>query len=283
MGYVLTINQKPYALDTPKVMGILNLTSDSFFAGSRCLGLNSTNTTDNALHRVEEMLLEKVDILDIGAVSSRPGAEPLDAKEEWNRLKLPLQQIVKHFPNLPISIDTYRAEIAKACISEGAHIINDISGGSFDSNMLQTIGKLQVPYILMHIKNTPKDMQNEPVYDNITLDLIKFFSSRIEMAHIAGVKDIIIDPGFGFGKTVEHNYQLLAQLELFGTLECPILAGMSRKSMLWKPLKSVPEQMLNATTAVNMLALAKGALILRVHDVKQAVEAVSLFNLYSTY
>lgn len=283
MPYTLTISQKIYLLAPQKVMGILNLTPDSFFAGSRCTGTSAAAVADEALRRVERMLEDGMDILDIGAVSTRHGSQAPTAEEEWRRIDLPLQRIAARFPDLPISVDTYRADVARLCVEHGAHIINDISGGLFDEAMFETVGRLQVPYILMHTSDRPDRMQNAPQYDDVTADLLRFFSERLALARQAGIHDLIVDPGFGFGKTVEHNYQLLAQLSRFKLLDCPILAGLSRKSMLWKPLQSSPEHMLNATTCVNTLALVQGADILRVHDVKAAAEAVRLFNLYNAY
>lgn len=283
MPYSLTISRKLYFLQTRKVMGILNLTPDSFFAGSRCSGTNETAIADEALRRVEQMLADGMDILDIGAVSTRPGSTAPTANEEWQRLRGPLQRIAARFPDLPVSVDTYRADIARYSVEHGAHIINDISGGQFDERMFETVGRLQVPYILMHTSDRPDRMQDAPQYADVTADLLSFFSERLAAARLAGISDVIIDPGFGFGKTVEHNYQLLAQLSRLKVLDCPILAGLSRKSMLWKPLQSSPEHMLNATTCANTLALVQGADILRVHDVRAAAEAVRIFNLYNAY
>ncbi len=283
MPYSLTISRKIYFLQPQKVMGILNLTPDSFFTESRCTGTTESAVADEALRRVERMLADGMDILDLGAVSTRPGSQAPTAEEEWRRLRDPLRRIATRFPDLPISIDTFRADVARYGVENGAHIINDISGGLFDEAMFETVGRLQVPYILMHTADRPDRMQDAPRYADVTADLIRFFSERLTAARLAGINDIIIDPGFGFGKTVAHNYQLLAQLSRFKILECPILAGLSRKSMLWKPLQSSPDHMLNATTCVNTLALVQGADILRVHDVKAAAEAVRLFNLYNAY
>lgn len=283
MAYSLTIKQEIYELRPQKIMGILNLTPDSFFAGSRCTGSDERAVTDEALRRVEQMLAEGLDILDIGAVSTRPGSQAPTPEEEWRRIASPLQAIAARFPDLPVSIDTYRADVARRCVENGADIINDISGGLFDEAMFETVGRLQVPYILMHTSDRPDRMQNAPQYGDVTADLLRFFSERLALARQAGIHDLIVDPGFGFGKTVEHNYQLLAQLSRFQILDCPILAGLSRKSMLWKPLQSSPDHMLNATTCVNTLALVQGADILRVHDVKAAAETIRLFNLYNAY
>lgn len=283
MAYSLTISGKLYPLSPQKVMGILNLTPDSFFADSRCTGTTGTAVADEALRRVERMLSAGLDILDIGAVSTRPGSQAPTAEEEWRRLEEPLRRITRRFPDLPVSVDTYRADIARRCVENGAHIINDISGGLFDPQMFETVGRLQVPYVLMHTSDRPDRMQDAPHYEDVTADLIRFFSERVAEARLAGIHDLILDPGFGFGKTVEHNYQLLAQMSRFKILGCPVLAGLSRKSMLWKPLQSSPEHMLEATTCVNTLALVQGADILRVHDVRAAADTVRLFNLYNAY
>lgn len=283
MPYSLTIGRKMDFLPPQRVMGILNLTPDSFFAKSRCSGSSQAAIVDEALKRVEAMLAEGLDILDLGAVSTRPGSEAPSQKEEWQRLCGVLDAVVKRFPNLVVSIDTFRAEIAQGCVEHGAHIINDVSGGTFDKEMLSTVGRLQVPYVLMHTLGKPDHMQDRPHYEDVTTDLIRFFSTRLALARKAGIADVIIDPGFGFGKTTAHNYQLLAELSRFKILDCPILVGLSRKSMLYKPLEIDAEQALNATTCANTLALAQGADILRVHDVKAAAEAIRLFNLYSHY
>ncbi|MDE5704435.1 MAG: dihydropteroate synthase, partial [Bacteroidales bacterium] len=226
---------------------------------------------------------EGLDILDIGAVSTRPGSHAPTAEEEWRRLAGPLRAIVTRFPDLPVSVDTYRADIARRCVENGADIINDISGGLFDEHMFETVGRLQVPYILMHTSDRPDRMQDAPQYADVTADLLRFFSERLDAACLAGISDVIVDPGFGFGKTVAHNFQLLAGMSRFQALGRPVLAGLSRKSMLWKPLQSSPENTLNATTCVNTLALVQGADILRVHDVREAAEAVRLFNLYNIH
>lgn len=261
-----------HSLSEPKVMGILNLTPDSFYGESR------SSDIDAALRKVEKMRQEGMDFLDIGAVSSRPGAQLPDAQEERRRLEAPLKAVCKEFPDLIVSVDTYRSEIARMAADCGACIINDISGGSYDPDMFRTVGRLQLPYILMHLKGEPATMQDNPIYDEVVTDLIRYFSEKILLAHQAGIHDVIIDPGFGFAKTVTHNYALLARLKEFDVLHKPVLAGISRKSMLCRLLGIEPENALNATTAANMAALFNGAAILRVHDVKEAKECVRIFS-----
>ncbi len=277
MAYSLNLGGTFYPLDEPKIMGILNLTPDSFYSQSR------VSDPENAVERTRRMLSDGMDILDLGAVSSRPGAELPDAEEEWRRLEKPLKAIVREFPSLPVSIDTFRADIARRCADCGATIINDISGGCYDTEMLATVGKLQLPYILMHLKEKPVNMQENPRYTDVVTDLLAYFSEKLRMARMEGIHDIIIDPGFGFAKTLEHNYRLLAHLRDFKVLNVPLLAGMSRKSMLYKLLDCSPHEALNATTAANMLALENGALILRVHDVREAAQCVKIFCHYRRY
>ena len=258
---------------TPKVMGILNLTPDSFYDGNRY-------TQEKAmLQRVEQMLNEAADIIDIGAFSSRPGAALVSYETERERLMPALKSIIKHFPDAVISIDTYRHNIAREAVAEGAHIINDISGGDLDDKMFETIARLGVPYIMMHMQGTPGNMQKNPVYEDVVNDILSVFRKKIKELAALGFQDIIIDPGFGFGKTLEHNYEILARLDEFQALKLPVLAGISRKSMLYKLLEATPDEMLNATSVANTVALMKGAAILRVHDVKPAVEAVKIVNL----
>ena len=256
----------------PLVMGILNLTPDSFYDGNRYL------QEKNMLQRVENMLDEGADIIDIGAFSSRPGAEFVSYEEECKRLIPNLKSIVNHFPDAVLSIDTYRHQVAEEAISEGALIINDISGGNLDEKMFETIAKLQVPYIMMHMQGTPLDMQKNPVYTNLIGEIKEFFVQAINKLQALQFDKIIIDPGFGFGKTLSHNYQLLNELQAITDMNFPVLVGMSRKSMLYKLLESSPDKMLNATTVVNTIALQKAAKILRVHDVKEAVETVKIFD-----
>jgi dihydropteroate synthase len=259
-------------LSLPKVMGILNITPDSFFDGGKY--------TDEAaiISQVEKMLSEGATFIDVGAYSSRPGAIHISEAEELARIIPVIQLLIEQFPKILISVDTFRSEVAKICIENGACMINDISAGSMDEHMFSTIAKLQVPYILMHMQGTPENMQNNPTYKNITQDILYYFSKKISELRALGVNDLIADVGFGFGKTTTHNYELLKYLALFKNLEVPLLAGISRKSMLYKPLGIKPEEALNATTAANTIALLNGATILRVHDVKEAVETIKIVN-----
>ena len=263
-------------LSLPKVMGILNLTPDSFFDGGKF------NATDNALAQTDKMISEGAAIIDIGAVSTRPFAKHVTEAEEWNRLKNFLPKVRKKYPETIISVDTYRSSIALKSINEGAEIINDISGGRFDEKIFRVIETHKVPYVMMHTQGYPRTMQKNPHYINVTDDIDKFFLLQIEKLKNLGIdKNIILDPGFGFGKTVEHNYQLLSNLKTFTKHGFPVLAGISRKSMINKVLETKPEEALNGTTALNMVALNNGAQILRVHDVKEAVETIKLFEIYS--
>jgi dihydropteroate synthase len=260
-------------LEIPKVMGILNITPDSFYSGSRY------NTDDEILKEATRMLEDGADILDVGGYSSRPGAKDISTEEESNRVLRVIKMISREFPKAIISVDTFRAEIAREAIVEcGASIINDISGGDADINMFQVIRSLNIPYIMMHMKGDPRTMQNKPVYDDIVADILKWFGERIFKLKSAGVKDIIIDPGFGFGKTIEHNFELLRRLGDFSIAGLPVLVGISRKSMIWKTLNIDAEEALNGTTAINAIALLNGADILRVHDVKEAVQTVLLIK-----
>ena len=270
----MTINCKGTLLDlnSPKVMGILNITPDSFYDG----GMYKDETT--ILNQTEKMLNDGATFIDVGAYSSRPGAAEVSEEEELKRIVPVVELLIKKFPDIIISIDTFRSKVAKETINLGAALINDISGGNLDSKMYGTVAKLKVPYILMHMAGTPKTMQNNPTYEDVTKDLIYFFSDKIDQLHRLNVSDIIIDVGFGFGKTIEHNFQLLRNMSLFQNLDKPILAGLSRKSMLYKTLDITSQEALNATTSANTIALLNGANILRVHDVKEAVEAVKLVN-----
>ena len=259
-------------VSAPVVMGILNVTPDSFFDGGKF------NDETDILKQAEKMLAEGASIIDIGAVSTKPGSIGISEAEELNRLIPVVKLINKHFPKAVVSVDTYRSQVAIRAVDSGAAIINDISGGEFDKNMFATIARLQVPYVMMHIQGTPETMQQNPVYENVTLELLRYFVTKLEQLRNLGVKDCIIDPGFGFGKTVEHNYELLASLRTFETLDCPILIGVSRKAMINKVLNTTPENALNGTTVVNTVALMNGARILRVHDVKEAMQAVKIIN-----
>lgn len=269
----INCNGKLIDFTTPKVMGILNITPDSFFDGGKY------NNTAAIISHVAQMLNEGATFIDIGAYSSRPGAKHISKEEELTRIVPIVELLVKEFPQIIISIDTFRSEIAKQCIHKGACIINDISAGEMDANMFLTIAQLQVPYIIMHMQGTPQNMQQSPNYKAIVKDILFYFSKKINELRSLGVNDIITDVGFGFGKTIEHNYELLSNLDLFKYLDTTNLVGVSRKSMLFKPLNIKPEEALNATTAANTIALLNGANILRVHDVKEAVEAIKIVEL----
>jgi len=269
----INCNGKLIDLTTPKVMGILNITPDSFFDGGKY------NDTKAILSQVKKMLDEGATFIDIGAYSSRPGAKHISEEEELNRILPIIKLLIKEIPSILISTDTFRSKIAEQCIQNGACMVNDISAGSMDKDMFATIAKLQVPYIIMHMQGAPQTMQTNPVYDNIVKDVLFYFSKKISELHSLGVNDIIADVGFGFGKTIEHNYELLSQLELFKNLEVPMLVGVSRKSMLFKPLNISAKEALNATTSANTIALLNGANILRVHDVKEAMETIKIVNL----
>jgi len=263
-------------LTAPKVMGILNCTPDSFFDGGKY------NSATAIVNQVEKMLSECATFIDIGAYSSRPGAKHISEEEELNRILPVIKLLVSEFPAIIISVDTFRSNVAEQCIQSGACMINDISAGDMDLNMFPMIAKLQVPYIMMHMQGTPQNMQQNPTYENVVTDVLYYFSKKIAELHNLGVNDIITDVGFGFGKTVSHNYELLKHLALFKNLEAPMLAGLSRKGMLYKPLGITAESALNATTAANTVALLNGASILRVHDVKEAVETVKIVALLNT-
>jgi dihydropteroate synthase len=259
-------------LSVPKVMGILNITPDSFYASSRY------NTEKEIIKAATVMLEDGADILDVGGYSTRPGAQDITIEEESTRVLKAIKLINREFPEAIISIDTFRADIAREAVVEcGALMINDISGGESDSKMFLTVEKLNVPYILMHMKGNPRTMQIKPAYEDLVADILKWFGDRIYLLNSAGLKDIIIDPGFGFGKTIENNFELLRRLGDFLIAGLPLLVGISRKSMIWKTLSISSEEALNGTTALHEIALLNGADILRVHDVKEAVQAVKLF------
>jgi len=258
-------------LNVPKVMGIINVTPDSFYSGSRL------NRDDEIVAAAEQMIKDGVDIIDIGGSSSRPGASETPVGEEEKRVLPAVKLIRKEFPNAIISVDTCRASIAeKAVVEYGAHIVNDISGGEADAEMFEVISRIKVPYILMHTQGCSKTMQNNPVYNDVVSDILKYFSKKIFKLRSMGVNDIIIDPGFGFGKSVDHNFELLHRLEDFAIAGLPLLVGLSRKSVIWKTLNIAPEEALAGTVALNTVALIKGADIIRVHDVKEAVQTVRL-------
>ena len=259
-------------LSTPKVMGIVNVTPDSFFDGGKLTDANAV------VFQVEKMLQEGATFIDLGGYSSKPGAEFVSETEELNRVIPVVKLLVEKFPDILLSIDTFRSEVAKQAIENGAALINDISAGLLDENMLETVAKLQVPYIMMHMKGTPKTMQSLANYDDLLKEMNFYFSERIAKARHFGLNDIIIDPGFGFAKTLEQNYELLQNLELLQFHDLPILAGISRKSMIYKALETAPEAALNGTTFLHAFCLQKGANILRVHDVKEAVECVKLMS-----
>lgn len=267
---MITLNLRGRLLELrePQIMGILNVTPDSFFSESR------TPDEEHIAQRVKQMMNDGADMIDIGGYSSRPGANDVSTEEEMNRLRRGLRIIRKLYPDVPVSVDTFRADVARMCIEEeGADIINDISGGMMDRQMFRTVAQLHVPYIMMHMQGTPDSMQLAPHYDNLRQEVMLYFAERIDRLCQMGVKDIIVDPGFGFGKTMEHNYELMAHLEDFQVFGLPLLVGISRKSMIYKLLGGTPQTSLNGTTVLNTIALTKGAHILRVHDVKEAAEA----------
>lgn len=269
--YTLNFRGKALKLSQPKVMGILNVTPDSFFTGSR-------KQTDQEIEtRIRQMVEEGADILDIGAYSSRPFADDVSPEKELQRLRQGLSILRELYPEAVVSVDTFRADVARMCVEEfGVQIVNDISGGRLDPEMFKTVAQLGVPYVLTHMKGTPQTMQKAPYYEDVMKEVCSFFQSNIRELQEAGVKDIILDPGFGFGKTVEHNYQILHNLEELHLFHLPLLTGFSRKSMIWKVLNITPEEALNGTTVLNTISLLKGVHILRVHDVKECVEVIKL-------
>ena len=270
----INLNGRLIDLSKPIVMGILNVTPDSFFDGGKY------KTVKKVVNRAEEILEQGGTIIDIGAVSTKPGSEGISTKDEIERLLPAVKAVRKEFPHAFISIDTYRSWVALKVIEDcGPCIVNDVSGGNFDANMFDTIGKLGVPYILMHMLGTPLKMQDNPVYEDIIRDISLFFTDRVKQLNKAGVKDVIIDPGFGFGKTLQQNYELLNRLDSFKVFQLPVMVGVSRKSMINKLLGTKPEEALNGTSVINTLALMGGADLLRVHDVREAVEAVRIMNM----
>lgn len=258
-------------LSTPQVMGILNVTPDSIYSDSRM------QTEKDIADRAQQIIDEGASIIDIGGYSSRPNAEHISAEEEMNRLRTGLEILNRNHPDAVISVDTFRAEVAEQCVKEyGVAMINDISAGEMDNRMFATVAELGVPYIMMHMQGTPQNMQNDPHYDNLMKEVFLYFATKVQQLRDLGVKDIILDPGFGFGKTLEHNYELMAHLDEFSVFELPLLVGVSRKSMIYKLLGVTPQDSLNGTTVLDTVALMKGAHILRVHDVREAVEAVRM-------
>lgn len=260
-------------LATPQVMGILNVTPDSFYSGSRM------QTEEEIAARARQIIDEGASIIDIGAYSSRPNAEHISAEEEMNRLRTGLDIINRNHPDAIVSVDTFRADVAEQCVRDyGVAIINDISAGEMDEQMFQTVATLGVPYIMMHMQGTPQNMQKEPRYENLIKEVFLYFARKVQQLRDLGAKDIILDPGFGFGKNLEHNYELMAHLEEFRVFELPLLVGVSRKSMIYKFLGGTPQDSLNGTTVLDTVALMKGANILRVHDVREAVESVRIIE-----
>ncbi|KRB55811.1 dihydropteroate synthase [Flavobacterium sp. Root186] len=259
-------------LSIPKVMGILNVTPNSFFDGGRY------KNEDEIISQVAKMLSEGASFIDIGAYSSKPSAEFVSEQEEIDRIVPAIELILKHFPKALLSIDTFRAEVAKASIESGAAIINDIAAGELDDKMFDVIAKYNVPYIMMHMRGNPQTMQSMTEYEDIVKEILFYFSEKMKRARALGINDLILDPGFGFAKTTDQNYEVMQKMEFFNLLELPVLAGVSRKSMIYKTLNITPQEALNGTTFLNTIALTKGAKILRVHDVREAMECVTLFN-----
>ena len=270
----LSLNCKGQLIDlsTPKVMGILNITPDSFYDGGQF------KDSKSILVQTEKLISEGATFVDVGAYSSRPGANFVSENEELHRIIPVVELILKHFPKTLISIDSFRANVIRECVNAGAVISNDISAGHLDDQIMKTIGELGIPYIMMHMRGTPKTMQNLTDYDHLITEIFSYFSERVQLAKQHEIMDVVIDPGFGFAKTLSQNYELLGKLEFFQNLNCPILCGVSRKSMIYKTLNCLPKEAQNGTTALNMVALMNGTNILRVHDVKEALECVKLFN-----
>jgi dihydropteroate synthase len=275
--FTLQSKDRTIVVDKPIVMGILNITPDSFFEGSRVVEM------DQILRKAEQMLRAGATLLDIGGQSTRPGSERLSAEEECDRVILPIERLSSAFPQAFLSVDTYHAQVAEAAVNAGAHMVNDISAGLLDNKMLATVSKLQVPYVIMHMKGEPETMQKNTTYQNVLKDVIDFLAERKNACQKQGIRQIIIDPGIGFSKTIEQNFELIAKLEAFQELDAPLLLGISRKSFIYKTLNTDPAGALNGSTFLHAIGLQKGAKILRVHDVQEAVEAVRLFNaLFST-
>jgi len=272
--FTLNIRGKLFVLDSPKVMGILNITPDSFYDGGKL------KTDTDVLHHAEKMISEGADFIDVGGMSTRPGSAEISVDEEMKRVLPVVALLKKNFPDCILSLDTYRAAVAEKGLEADIDMINDISAGNLDENMFEVVAKFRAPYIMMHIQGTPQTMQQNPHYENVTDEVLQYFIQKTERAKATGIHDIIIDPGFGFGKTLEHNYTLLQHLDALKILGKPILAGLSRKSMICKLLNIKPADALNGTTALNIIALLKGANILRVHDVKEAKEVIKIAEFY---
>ena len=270
--FTLNCKGRLLVIDKPIVMGIINVTPDSLY--------NRHEGTDAVLKKAEQMLKEGAAILDIGGQSTRPGSEKINAEQELQRIISPIEAVYKNFPEATISVDTYYSKVAAEAVAAGAAIINDISAGSMDEKMISTVASLHVPYVCMHIQGTPQTMQQNPQYKNVTGEVLDFFIYKVNDLHKAGIHDIIIDPGFGFGKTIDHNFELLKNLSIFKMINCPVLLGVSRKSTIYKTLGIPVDEALNGTTVLNTIGLLNGANILRVHDVKQAAEAIKLFEAY---
>ena len=270
----MTINLRGKLMNfsVPKIMGILNITPDSFYDGGRY------NSKEKIQRQIEKMIISGVDIIDVGGYSSRPGAKDISIEDELNRVIPVIEIIKKKFPETIVSIDTFRSRVASEAIISGADIVNDISGGNLDSNMFETVSKHKVPYILMHMRGNPENMMSKTNYENVTKDVCKYFSQRIDKAHSYGINDVIIDPGFGFSKTTQQNYELLNNLEFFKEFQRPVIIGISRKSMIYKTLNITTDKALNGSSILNTISLMKGANILRTHDVKEAVECVKIVS-----
>lgn len=270
--YTLSIHGQLLSLHEPQVMGILNITPDSIYSDSR------TEAEDDICRRLHQLMDEGADMIDVGAYSTRPGADDVSEEEEMERLRRGLRVVRREFPEVPVSVDTFRANVARMAVEEeGADIVNDISGGDMDRQMFRTVARLHVPYVLMHMQGVPRSMQQAPHYDNVRREVMVHLAERVDLLHQMGVADVVVDPGFGFGKTLDHNYELMEHLEDFHELGCPLLVGISRKTMIYKLVGGTPQTALNGTTVLNTVALLKGAHILRVHDVAPAVEAKKMY------
>ena len=270
--YTLSIQGQLLSLHEPQLMGILNITPDTFYSGSR------TEAEDDICRRLHQLMDEGADMIDVGAYSTRPGADDVSEEEEMERRRRGLRGARRELPEVPVSVDTFRASVARMAVEEeGADIVNDISGGDMDRQMFRTVARLHVPYVLMHMQGVPRSMQQAPHYDNVRREVMVHLAERVDLLHQMGVADVVVDPGFGFGKTLDHNYELMEHLEDFHELGCPLLVGISRKSMIYKLVGGTPQTALNGTTVLNTVALLKGAHILRVHDVAPAVEAKKMY------